>query len=402
MVRLKTIEELSEELGGLVGRRLLVRVDFNVPLHDGKVTDATRIKRCLPTLRQLSEAGTKVILLSHFGRPQGKVVPEMSLAPIAEALAQTLGKPVAFAEESVGAAAEACIAGLKDGDLAMLENLRFHAGEEKNDPDFIAALAALGEGYLNDAFSTAHRAHASTEGLAHRLPAAAGLLMQEEIEHLVQALEAPARPVVAIVGGAKVSTKLELLGNIIEKVDVLVIGGGMANTFLHARGIEVGTSLCERDLAATAQRIEAAAAKAGCRILLPEDAVVAAKLEGGGDAETVPLGAIPTDKMILDVGPGSIAAVGAALQEAKTLVWNGPLGAFEFPPFERATMAVAGCVIALTAMGELLSVAGGGDTVAALAQAGAADKLSYVSTAGGAFLEWLEGKSLPGVAALMA
>lgn len=401
MARLKTIEGLSKELGGLTGKRLLVRVDLNVPLRDGQVTDATRIERCLPTLRELADAGAKLILMSHFGRPKGAVVPEMSLRPVAAALAQAIERPVAFAEDCQGAAAEAAIAELDDGGLAMLENLRFHAGEEKNEPAFVEALAALGEGYVNDAFSTAHRAHASTEGLAHRLPAAAGRLMQEEIEHLAQALEAPERPVVAIVGGAKVSSKLELLGNLIEKVDVLVIGGGMANTFLHARGIEVGASLCERDLAATAAKIDAAAEAAGCRILLPEDAVVAAKLESGAEAETVDLDAVPADKMILDVGPKSIAAVEEALEEARTLVWNGPLGAFEFPPFDRATMITASSVIALTARGSLLSVAGGGDTVAALAQAGAVDKLTYVSTAGGAFLEWLEGKTLPGVAALM-
>ncbi|MEQ8651659.1 MAG: phosphoglycerate kinase [Kiloniellales bacterium] len=402
MGQLRTIEDLSGELGGLAGKRLLVRVDLNVPLRDGKVTDATRIERCLPTLRELADAGAKLVLLSHFGRPKGRAVPEMSLRPIAAALADAIGRPVAFAEDCLGAAAETAIAELEPGGLLMLENLRFHTGEEKNDPAFVAALAALGEGYVNDAFSTAHRAHASTEGLAHRLPAAAGRLMQEEIEHLAQALDVPERPVVAIVGGAKVSTKLELLGNLIEKVDVLVIGGGMANTFLHARGVEVGASLCERGLAETAAKIDAAAAAAGCRILLPEDAVVAAKLEAGADAETVALDAIPADKMILDVGPKSIAAIEEALEEARTLVWNGPLGAFEFPPFDRATMITAGSVIALTARGSLLSVAGGGDTVAALAQAGAVDKLSYVSTAGGAFLEWLEGKTLPGVAALMA
>lgn len=401
MAGLKTIESLDKALGGLAGKRLLVRVDLNVPVSDGKVTDATRIERSLPTLKRLSAAGAKVILLSHFGRPKGKPVAEMSLKPIAEALSAAIGKPVAFATDCIGPTAESIVAGLGDGDLAMLENLRFHPGEEKNDPDFAAALAALGEGYVNDAFSAAHRAHASTEGLAHHLPAAAGLLMQEEIEHLSQALEVPTRPVVAIVGGAKVSTKLELLGNLIEKVDVLVIGGGMANTFLHARGVEVGASLCERDLAETASKIDKAAEAAGCRILLPADAVVAAKLESGAAAETVALEAIPADKMILDVGPASIAEIESALEEAKTLVWNGPLGAFEFPPFDRATMAVAAKVVALTEAGKLLSVAGGGDTVAALVQAGAAEKLSYVSTAGGAFLEWMEGKTLPGVAALM-
>ena len=398
MAELKTIDSL----GPLAGRRVLLRVDLNVPLKEGRVTDATRIERSLPTLRRLSEAGAKVILLSHLGRPKGQAVPELSLEPVAAALAEHLGKPVACAADCIGPAAAEAVAGLADGGFLMLENLRFHAGEEKNDPAFVAALADLGDLYVNDAFSAAHRAHASTEGLAHRLPAAAGLLMQEEIEHLSRALEAPQRPVAAIVGGAKVSTKLDLLGNLIEKVDILVIGGGMANTFLFARGVEVGASLCERDLAGTAAKIDAAAAEAGCRILLPLDAVVAAKLESGIATETVAIEAVPADKMILDVGPRSTAAVEAALEEARTLVWNGPLGAFEFPPFDRSTMAVAAKAVALTEAGSLLSVAGGGDTVAALAAAGAQEKLSYVSTAGGAFLEWLEGKTLPGVAALYA
>jgi len=387
------------DLGNLQGKRVLLRADFNVPLRGGAVTDATRIERSLPTVRRLQEAGAKVVVMSHCGRPKGKPNSEMSLKPVAEALSGLLGAPVTLVEDCIGSTAETAIAALAPGGVLMLENLRFHTGEEKNEPDFVAALASLGDLYVNDAFSTAHRAHASTEGLAHRLPAAAGFSMQEEIEHLSRALEAPTRPVVAIVGGAKVSTKLELLGNLIEKVDVLAIGGGMANTFLHARGIEVGASLCERDLAETAAKIDKASADAGCRILLPEDAVVAAKLEAGAPAETVALDAIPADKMILDVGPKTIDAIEAALSEAKTLVWNGPLGASEFPPFDRATMATAAAAITLTASGSLLSVAGGGDTVAALA--GAADKLSYVSTAGGAFLEWLEGKSLPGVAALM-
>lgn len=387
------------DLGDLQGKRVLLRADFNVPLRGGAVADATRIERSLPTVRRLQEAGAKVVVMSHFGRPKGKANPEMSLKPVAEALSGLLGAPVTLAEDCIGSAAETAIAALAPGGVLMLENLRFHAGEEKNEPDFVAALASLGDLYVNDAFSTAHRAHASTEGLAHRLPAAAGFSMQEEIEHLSRALEAPARPVVAIVGGAKISTKLELLGNLIEKVDVLAIGGGMANTFLHARGIEVGASLCERNLAETAAKIDKASADAGCRILLPEDAVVAARLEAGAPAATVALDAIPADKMILDVGPKTIDAIEAALSEAKTLVWNGPLGAFEFPPFDRATMATAAAAIALTDSGSLLSVAGGGDTVAALA--GAAGRLSYVSTAGGAFLEWLEGKSLPGVAALM-
>ena len=395
MAQLKTIGDL----GDLQGKRVLLRTDFNVPLRGGAVTDATRIERSLPTVRRLQEADAKVVVMSHFGRPKGKANPEMSLKPVAEALSGLLGAPVTLAEDCIGSAAETAIAALAPGGVLMLENLRFHAGEEKNQPDFVAALASLGDLYVNDAFSTAHRAHASTEGLAHRLPAAAGFSMQEEIEHLSRALEAPARPVVAIVGGAKVSTKLELLGNLIEKVDVLAIGGGMANTFLHARGIDVGASLCERGLAETAAKIDKASAAAGCRILLPEDAVVAARLEAGAPAATVALDAIPADKMILDVGPRTIDAIEAALSEAETLVWNGPLGAFEFPPFDRATMATAAAAIALTDSGSLLSVAGGGDTVAALA--GATGRLSYVSTAGGAFLEWLEGKSLPGVAALM-
>ncbi len=396
MARLKTIEDL----GPLAGKVVLLRVDMNVPLQEGRVGDATRIARSLPSLRRLCEADAKVVLLSHLGRPKGVRKPELSLKPIAEAVARQLGQPVTLARDCIGPGAAEAVAALAPGGVAMLENLRFHAGEEENDPVFVAELAALGDLYVNDAFSTAHRAHASTEGLAHVLPAAAGLLMQEEIEHLAKALEAPKRPLVAIVGGAKVSTKLALLGNLIAKVEVLVIGGGMANTFLHARGVEVGASLCERDLAATAAEIDAAAKEAGCRILLPEDAVVAAKLERGAVAETVALDAIPADKMILDVGPRTVAAVEAALQDAKTLVWNGPLGAFEFPPFDQATMAVARKTVALTKAGRLLSVAGGGDTVAALAEAGVVEQLSYVSTAGGAFLEWMEGKTLPGVAVL--
>ncbi|MEO1193624.1 MAG: phosphoglycerate kinase [Pseudomonadota bacterium] len=398
MTRLKTIDDL----GDLRGQRVLLRVDMNVPLHDGRVTDATRITRSLATIQRLTSAGAKVVVMTHLGRPKGQVVPELTLKPVADALAEALGQPVPLAGDCIGEGAAATVGQLATGGVVMLENLRFHAGEEKNDPDFVAALAASGSLYVNDAFSTAHRAHASTEGLAHRLPAAAGLLMQEEIEQLSAALDQPKRPLAAIVGGSKVSTKLDLLTNLIAKVDLLIIGGGMANTFLHARGVDVGKSLCEKDLAETAAEIDSKAAAAGCRIVLPQDAVVAPAIDQGAAASSVALDAIPADQMMLDVGPESLAAVQAALEEAATLVWNGPLGAFEFPPFDRATMATVETVVALTAAGHLASVAGGGDTVAALAQAGALDKLTYVSTAGGAFLEWMEGKTLPGVAALMA
>ena len=395
MPSFRTIHDLT-----LAGQRVLLRADFNVPLRDGVVTDATRLERTVPTIRALADGGARVVLLSHLGRPKGRDASQ-SLRAVVAPLAAVLGRPVAFAEDCVGPLAEQAVAALPAGGVLLLENLRFHAGEEANDPAFVAALARLGDLYVNDAFSAAHRAHASTEGLAHRLPSAAGLLMQEELEHLGRALERPTRPVVAIVGGAKVSTKLELLGNLVARVDALVIGGGMANTFLHARGVGVGKSLCERDLADTARVIEAKAATAGCRILLPLDAVVAEALKPGLATQVVPIDAVPEDRMILDVGPASVAEIGSALRGAKTLVWNGPLGAFETPPFDAATVAVAQQVAALTASGQLLSVAGGGDTVAALAHAGVEGQLSYVSTAGGAFLEWLEGKTLPGVAALI-
>ncbi len=384
------------------GKRVLLRADLNVPMKDGRVRDATRIVRLAPTIRDLAGRGARVVVMSHFGRPDGKRVASMSLAPLAAELGRALGgAPVAFAEDCVGPPAAAMVAGLADGDVGLLENLRFHAGEEANDPDFARALAALGDRYVNDAFSAAHRAHASTEALARLLPAAAGRLMQAELDALGKALEHPARPLVAIVGGAKVSTKLDLLGHLLAKVDVLVIGGGMANTFLFAAGVAVGRSLCERDMAETARRIAADAAKTGKRILLPVDAVVAPGLDAGAAARTVAIDAVPADAMILDVGPRSVAAVVAALGAARTLVWNGPLGAFEHAPFDAGTVAVAREAARLTAAGALVSVAGGGDTVAALAQAGVGDKLSYVSAAGGAFLEWLEGKALPGVAALM-
>jgi len=384
------------------GRRVLVRADLNVPMQNGRVTDATRIERLAPTIRELADKGAKVIVLSHFGRPKGKPDKSMSLAPLAMPLGQALGgKTVSFADDCVGAAAERVVGALRNGDVALLENLRFHAEEEKNDAGFAKQLAALGDIYVNDAFSCAHRAHASTEAIAHLLPNAAGRLMQAELEALAKALEAPQRPVVAVVGGAKVSTKLELLGNLLTKVDMLVIGGGMANTFLYARGVAIGRSLCEREMAETARRIMADADQAKRRIVLPVDAVVAPALTAGDAAKTVPIGRIPEDQMILDIGKQSIAETNTAIAGCKTLVWNGPVGAFEHPPFDAGTKALAREVAKLTKAGKLLSVAGGGDTVAALAQAGVEAQFSYVSTAGGAFLEWLEGKTLPGVAALM-
>lgn len=387
----------------VAGKKVLLRLDLNVPIRDGQVTDRTRIDRAAPTITALTAAGARVIVMSHFGRPKGRVVPEMSLRPLLRPLADALGgQAVAFAEDCVGSAAAAVVDGLADGGVVLLENLRFHAGEEGNDPSFCDALAALGDIYVNDAFSAAHRAHASTDGLARRLPAAAGRLMQAELEALERALGAPARPVMAVVGGAKVSTKLDLLGNLVGKVDDLVIGGGMANTFLFARGAEIGASLAERDLADTAREIEARAATAGCRIHLQSDAVVAGELAVGAASQTVDIDAIPADRMILDIGPGSVDAFAEVMAGARTLVWNGPVGAFEFSPFDAGTVALARQAAALTAGGHLLSVAGGGDTVAALAAAGVVERFSYVSTAGGAFLEWLEGKTLPGVAALMA
>ncbi len=382
------------------GRRVLVRVDLNVPMRDGKVADATRIERAATTLRELAENGARVVVLSHFDRPGGKPVPTMSLAPLAEPLAGVLGRPVAFAADCIGAPASAVVGGLEDGGVALLENLRFHPGEEANDADFASALSRLGEIYVSDAFSAAHRAHASLEAITHHLPAYAGRLMQAELEALESALSRPARPLAAVVGGAKVSTKLEVLLNLCERVDCLVIGGAMANTFLHARGIAVGASLVERDMAETASRILERASRSGCRVLLPEDAVVAPGLARGDAARTVAINAVPDDAMILDLGPSSIRALIDALGACRTLVWNGPLGAFEHPPFDRGTVAVAQAVAERTQAGEMLSVAGGGDTVAALALAGVESRFSYVSTAGGAFLEWLEGKSLPGVEAL--
>ena len=395
MSRFKTLDDLD-----LAGKRVLVRVDFNVPLQDGKVTDATRIERAAVTLRELSDKGARVVLLSHFGRPKGAPNPEMSLAPVLPALEKALGRPVAFAKDCIGPAAEEAVAALGEGGVLLLENLRFHAGEEKNDPAFVAALAALGDLYVGDAFSAAHRAHASVEGLARALPAAAGRLMQTELEHLQSALENPERPVAAVVGGAKVSSKLELLGNLVAKVDLLVIGGGMANTFLFAQGVAVGKSLCEKDMAGTALEILDKAEAAGCRILLPEDVVVAEAFAAGAAHRTVGKEGVPEEGMILDVGLKSLEILGAAIAGCKTCVWNGPLGAFEIEPFDRGTVALARQVAELTKAGKLLSVAGGGDTVAALGHAGVVEDFSYVSSAGGAFLEWLEGKTLPGVKAL--
>ena len=393
----RTLEDIDAR-----GRTILLRVDLNVPMKDGAVTDATRIERAVPTIRALRGKGAKVVVLSHFGRPKGARVPEMSLAPIVAPLSDALGgDPVSFAEDCIGEKAEMAVGAMKEGDVLLLENLRFHAGEEKNAEDFTAALAKLGDVYVNDAFATAHRAHASTEGLARHLPAYAGLLMQAELEALGQALEAPKRPVVAVVGGAKVSTKLELLGNLLPKVDYLIIGGGMANTFLHAQGHEVGKSLAERDLADTARKIITKAEQEGCTICLQTDCVVAGEFAAGAPSEVVPVTAVPEDKMILDAGPESVARFADVLKESETLVWNGPLGAFEITPFDAGTVSLARTAAELTDQGALLSVAGGGDTVAALVHAKVADRFSYVSTAGGAFLEWMEGKTLPGVAALM-
>ena len=390
----KTLDDME-----LDGKRVLTRVDINVPVENGEVTDATRIERVCATVQDILARGGTPVLLAHFGRPKGKVVPEMSLKMLLPALEAAFGTKVHFATLD---AAEAVIEACDKGQVVLLENTRFEPGEEKNDPELAKTYAKLGDVYCNDAFSAAHRAHASTEALAHLLPACAGRLMQAELEALEAALGTPKRPVLAVVGGAKVSTKLELLGNLVEKVDLLVIGGGMANTFLAARGIDVGKSLCEHDLAETAKAIDAAAEKSGCEILLPSDGVVAKKFEAGAENETVAIDAIPADAMVLDVGPQTIEAVKAWITNADTLVWNGPLGAFEIEPFDRATVEAARHAAARTQEGLLVSVAGGGDTVAALNHAGVADDFTYVSTAGGAFLEWMEGKELPGVKALQA
>ncbi|MDP2061918.1 MAG: phosphoglycerate kinase [Phaeovulum sp.] len=392
----KTLDEIE-----MRGRVVLVRVDINVPMENGQVSDATRIEKIVPTVRDILAKGGKPVLLAHFGRPKGKVVPEMSLAPLLPELEKALGVPVRFAEDCIGGPAKRAVQAMAAGEVLLLENTRFHEGEEKNDAQLAASMAALGEVYVNDAFSAAHRAHASTEGIAHILPAAAGRLMQAELKALEAALGLPLRPVVAVVGGAKVSTKLDLLGNLVARVDHLVIGGGMANTFLVAQGIDVGRSLAERDMADTARAIIARAADKGCAIHLPVDVVVARAFAEGAPSEVLPANACPADAMILDAGPKTVAEISRTFEACRTLIWNGPLGAFEIAPFDAATTAAAQKAAELTRAGKLVSVAGGGDTVSALHKAGVADDFSYVSTAGGAFLEWMEGKELPGVAALM-
>ncbi|MCR6645273.1 MAG: phosphoglycerate kinase [Terricaulis sp.] len=377
----------------------LVRVDFNVPMADGKVSDDTRLRAALPTIKALQGKGCKVALLAHFDRPKGKRVPEMSLQPVAAPLGQLLGADVAFADDCVGDAAKAAIAALPNGGVILLENTRFHAGEEKNDPELAKAIAALGDFYVNDAFSAAHRAHASTEGIAHILPAYAGKQMERELDALEAALGKPRRPVLGIVGGAKVSTKLDLLHNLVAKLDRLAIGGGMANTFLYAQGIDIGGSLAEKDMADTARAIMEAA-KGKCELLLPIDVVVAGEVKPGADSQTRPLGQINADEKILDAGPQTVQRLIAAMDVSATLIWNGPLGVFEIPPFDAATVAAAKHAAYLAKQGKLIAVAGGGDTVAALNHAGVAQDMTFVSTAGGAFLEWMEGKALPGVEAL--
>jgi len=391
----KTLDDMD-----LAGKVVLVRVDINVPVEDGRVTDATRIERIKPTVDDILKAGGKPVLLAHFGRPKGQVVPEMSLKITLPALEEVFGRGVIFADDCIGLPAKQAVAALSEGDILLLENTRFHEGEEKNDPALAAAMAALGDIYVNDAFSAAHRAHASTEGIAKLLPCCAGRLMEAELKALEGALGNPARPLVAVVGGAKVSTKLDLLGNLVGRVDYLVIGGGMANTFLAAQEINVGKSLCEHEMTGTARDIKDKADTAGCQIVLPVDVVVAREFRAGAVNETVAADACPADAMILDAGPQSVELIEEVFDKCKTLIWNGPLGAFEIDPFDAATNAAAKKAAELTEAGQLVSVAGGGDTVAALNGAGAAEKFSYISTAGGAFLEWMEGKTLPGVAAL--
>ena len=401
MARFETLDTLPVLNEQAAGARVLVRGDLNVPMRGGVVTEATRIERLAPTILELADRGCKVVVMSHFDRPKGRVVPEMSLKPLVEPLKEALGgRNVVFIDDCIGDAAEAAIAALPEGGIALLENLRFHAGEEANDDVFINALALLGDAFVNDAFSAAHRAHASTEGIARVLPSAAGRSMQAELDALEVALGDPDRPVVAVVGGAKVSTKLDVLSNLVAKVDRLVIGGAMANTFLYALGTDVGASLCETDMADTVRAVMASADEADCEVVLPSDVVISEKFEAGAPHETVPIAAVRADTMILDVGEGTAQALADSLKDCKTVLWNGPLGAFEIRPFDRGTNIVAQAAAKLTAEGKLRSVAGGGDTVAALAAANALNDFSYVSTAGGAFLEWLEGKELPGVAAL--
>jgi phosphoglycerate kinase len=391
----KTLDDFAP-----AGKRVLLRADLNVPMQNGKISDLTRLERLSPTIKELSEKGAKVIVCSHFDRPKGKRVPEMSLRPIAEALASVLGKPVGFAEDCVGETAQEAVEAMADGDVLVLENTRFHAGEEENHAGMSQALAALADVYVNDAFSAAHRAHASTEGVAHILPAYAGRLMQAELTALEAALGAPQRPVAAIVAGSKVSTKLDLLTNLVEKVDILVIGGAMANTFLAAQGFAVGKSLQEPDLHETALKILDEAKAQGCEIVLPTDLVVSEKFAANPPTQIVSASAVPEGVMALDVGPATVNAFIKRLPEIKTIIWNGPLGAFEIPPFDASTNALALAVADATEKSGLISVGGGGDTVSALRAAGVAERLTYISSAGGAFLEWMEGKTLPGVAAL--
>jgi phosphoglycerate kinase len=395
----KTLDQLAADTPR--GSIVLIRADLNVPLDEGgAVRDATRLERLLPSLEKLSQHGFRIGILSHFGRPKGQRVAAMSLAPVADALAELLGQTVAFADDCIGEVAANALAALAEGGICVLENTRFHAGEEADEADFAKALAAPAAAYVNDAFSAAHRAHASTHGITKYSPTYCGLAMQAELDALDAALGAPQRPVVAVVGGAKISTKLDLLGNLSARVDTLVIGGGMANTFLAAQGHSVGTSLCEDAMLDTARAIMAEADKQGCTILLPQDAAIAPAFAAGQEAEIVSANGVPDDKMILDAGPDAVRDICAAFDGAATLIWNGPLGAFEIEPFDAATNQAAQHAAALTQKGQLTSVAGGGDTVAALNHAGAGENFSYVSTAGGAFLEWLEGKTLPGVAAL--
>jgi phosphoglycerate kinase len=393
--KLRTIDKADVK-----GKRVLVRCDLNVPMADGKVTDATRLERVAPGLNALAARGAKVIVMSHYERPKTRD-PKYSIAPIAHELSDVLGREVHFVDDCIGEAAEAAVADLAFGDVLVLENLRFHKGEEKNDPEFAKALAKLGDIYVGDAFSTSHRAHASTEGVTHYLPSYAGPLMAQEINALVTALENPKRPVAAIVGGSKVSTKIPVLVNLAAKVDYLIIGGGMANTFLQAQGINVGKSLSEPDFHAKAHEIVKAAADKGCKIVLPSDGVVAKEFKANAAHEVLPVDKTPVDGMILDTGPKSVEAIVKLLGDCKTILWNGPVGAFETAPFGEGTFAIAREAAKLTKQGKLVSVAGGGDTVAALNAAGVTDQFTYVSTAGGAFLEWLEGRELPGVAALI-
>jgi phosphoglycerate kinase len=395
MANFRTLDDIDVK-----GKRVLVRADLNVPMKDGRVTDASRIARQAPTIKQLAERGARVIVLSHFDRPKGKVVPSMSLKPVAEPLAEHVGRDVAFADDCVGDAVKAAIAKMKDGDILILENTRFHKGEEANDPDFARQIAGLGDIFVNDAFSAAHRAHATTSALAYLLPSAAGRSMEAELKHLAKALDDPQRPVMAVVGGAKVSTKIALLENLIAKVDTLAIGGAMANTFFAAQGREIGKSLHEKDQFETALRIIHKATETGCTILLPVDVIVAKEFKANAAHRTAEIDDVRPDEMILDVGPKTLQEFGKRLLTTRTLVWNGPFGAFETPPFDRGTSIAANMVVPFTKRGDLISVAGGGDTVAALNHAGVADDFTYISTAGGAFLEWLEGQELPGVAAL--